>query len=90
MCSGMSTLRPERWLEISPHLDHALSLPDVDRDAWLDSFESQNPELGNILRKLLEEQSGAEGSAFLPCFFISVRTSKSRWTNRKKPRPMPP
>ena len=29
----MSTLSPDRWQEISPHLDHALSLPEDERAA---------------------------------------------------------
>src|SRR6185437_5582520 len=61
----MSTLTPELWRELSPHLDHALSLSDEERAAWLQSFEEQNPELGAVLRKLLEEHRAAASEHFL-------------------------
>lgn len=61
----MSTLTPERWRELSPHLDHALSLPEEECAAWLQSFERENPELGSILRKLLDEQRAVASEHFL-------------------------
>ena len=61
----MSTLRPERWREVSPHLDHALSLDEKERASWLDSLEEQNPELAHLLRKLLREYSVLSGEKFL-------------------------
>ena len=61
----MSTLTPELWRELSPHLDHALSLSEEERAAWLQSFEVQNPELGSVLRKLLEEHHAAAADHFL-------------------------
>ena len=61
----MSTLTPERWRELSPHLDHALSLPEEERAAWLQLFQQQNPELGEILCKLLEEHDAVASEHFL-------------------------
>ncbi|HEX6804604.1 MAG TPA: serine/threonine-protein kinase [Terriglobales bacterium] len=61
----MSTLSPERWRELSPHLDHLLALAEADREAWLCAFEQENPDLGNTLRKLLDEQRAAASEHFL-------------------------
>jgi eukaryotic-like serine/threonine-protein kinase len=51
----VSTLSPDRWQEISPHLDYALSLSEEERTAWLETFRVQSPELADVLQKLLEE-----------------------------------
>ncbi len=51
----MSALNPERWQEISPHLDLALSLSERERENWLAEFRAQRPELAELLEKLLEE-----------------------------------
>jgi len=61
----MSTLTPERWLEVSPYLDHVLSLPEAERPAWLDSFRTEKPELVDVLRSLLEEQRAVAAEHFL-------------------------
>ena len=61
----MSTLSPERWREISPLLDHALSLDEEERAAWLESFAAENPALGDLLRTLLQEHSVLAGEKFL-------------------------
>jgi len=61
----MSTLTPERWLEVSPYLDHVLSLPEAERPAWLDSFRTEKPELVDVLRSLLEEQRAVASEHFL-------------------------
>lgn len=61
----MSTLSPERWRQISPHLDHALSLDEAERTAWLKSFDAENPELADLIRKLLEEHMVLDGKKFL-------------------------
>ena len=52
----MSTLNPQLWHEISPYLDEALSLPEEERAAWLESFRARRPELVAIVRDLLEVQ----------------------------------
>ena len=61
----MATLTPERWREISPFLDHALSLPEVDRTLWLESFRTEKPELADLLQELLEEQRALSDKRFL-------------------------
>ena len=61
----MSTLSPERWREISPLLDHALSLDEKERAAWLQCFAAENPELGDLIRKLLREHSVLSDEKFL-------------------------
>lgn len=61
----MSTLSPERWREVSPHLDHALALDEKERTAWLVSFAAENPELADLVRKLLQEHSALADERFL-------------------------
>jgi len=61
----VSTLSPERWREISPLLDHALSLDEKERAAWLQCFAAENPELGDLIRKLLREHSVLSDEKFL-------------------------
>jgi serine/threonine protein kinase len=61
----MSTLSPERWQEVSPYLDHALSLPDGERQAWLESLRAEKPELTEFLEKLLEEHRAVKQEQFL-------------------------
>jgi len=61
----VSTLSPERWREISPHLEHALSLDKKERAAWLESFGVENPGLADLLRELLMEHSILASEKFL-------------------------
>ncbi|HTM37349.1 MAG TPA: serine/threonine-protein kinase [Terriglobales bacterium] len=61
----MSSLNPERWRELSPHLDHALSLDEKERASWLASLEEQNPEIAHLVRKMLQEHSVLSGEKFL-------------------------
>lgn len=61
----MSTLSPERWQEISPYLDHALSLTEQDRAAWFETFQLQRPELAELLKDLLNEHSVLANEHFL-------------------------
>jgi len=51
----VSALNPEQWQEVSPHLDHALSLDEAERADWLAAFRAQRPDLADLLEKLLEE-----------------------------------
>jgi serine/threonine protein kinase len=46
-------------------LDHALSLDEKQRAAWLDSFAADNPDLGDLVRKLLQEHSLLAEQRFL-------------------------
>ena len=61
----MATLTPERWQEISPFLDHALSLSQADRMLWLESFRAEKPELADLLQELLEDHRALSENRFL-------------------------
>lgn len=61
----MSTLNPERWQEVSPYLDHALSLSEEERGDWFVKFRAERPELGAVLEKLLEEHRALVREHFL-------------------------
>ena len=61
----MSTLSPERWREISPQLDHALSLPEEERAAWLAALRAEHPETAHLLETLLAEHRALSKERFL-------------------------
>jgi serine/threonine protein kinase len=61
----VSTLSPDRWQELSPYLDHALSLPESERAVWLESFQANKPELADLLEELLEEHRALAQEHFL-------------------------
>ncbi|MGH9727905.1 MAG: protein kinase domain-containing protein [Candidatus Acidiferrales bacterium] len=61
----MFTLDPDRWKEISPYLDQALSLENEERAAWLASLRVQRPDLADLLEKLLEEEHAVDRERFL-------------------------
>lgn len=46
-------------------MDHALSLDEKDRAGWLESFAAENPDLANVVRKLLQEHMVLAGEKFL-------------------------
>lgn len=51
----MSSLDPESWKSISPHLDRALDLPEDERAAWLKSLSDEDPTMAAHLREMLDE-----------------------------------
>lgn len=61
----MSALSPDRWQEISPHLDSVLSLPENERSDWLAVLRREKPELAELLQELLDEQAVVDKKAFL-------------------------
>jgi serine/threonine-protein kinase len=61
----MSTLTPDQWKQISPHLDHALSLPEEDRGAWIAALRTQDPAVAGMLEALLEEHHQLAREGFL-------------------------
>ena len=61
----MATLSPQRWQEISPYLDHALSLTEADRRVWLETLRSEKPETAALLEQLLESHHVAVRDGFL-------------------------
>jgi serine/threonine protein kinase len=55
----------EKWQEVSPYLDHALSLSEQERVAWLRDFRSQHAELAKLIEQLLDEQRALCQERFL-------------------------
>jgi hypothetical protein len=43
----MSALSPEQWQEVSPYLDHALSLSEQQRAEWLSDFRAQRSDIAD-------------------------------------------
>jgi eukaryotic-like serine/threonine-protein kinase len=50
-----STLHPDQWQALSPHLDQALAMGDDDRIAWLSELAERDPALAAQVRALLNE-----------------------------------
>ena len=61
----MSAFSSHRWQEISPYLDHALSLSDEARADWLATFRAERSDLADVLEKLLEEHRELAQEHFL-------------------------
>jgi hypothetical protein len=51
----VSAFSPEQWQEISPYLDHALSLSEQQRVEWLSNFRAQHPDLADLVEQLVNE-----------------------------------
>jgi eukaryotic-like serine/threonine-protein kinase len=73
----VSTLSFGQWREISPYLDYALSLPEGERERWLDSFRSEKPELAAVLQQLLDERRALAGEHFLSRMPVRVASGVS-------------
>ena len=56
---------PEQWREISPHLDHALSLPEQERAEWLADFRARRSDIAHLVEELLEEHRALSEEHFL-------------------------
>jgi serine/threonine-protein kinase len=61
----MSALSPKQWQEISPYLDHALSLSEQERAEWLLDFQAQRSEIANLVEELLNEHDKLSQEHFL-------------------------
>jgi eukaryotic-like serine/threonine-protein kinase len=61
----MSALSPEQWQEVSPYLDHALSLSEQQRAEWLSDFRAQRSDIADLVEKLLEEHDALSQEHFL-------------------------
>ena len=61
----MLKLTADRWRELDPYLDEALSLPDEERVAWLAALDAEKPAIAELLRELLAEQREAAAEGFL-------------------------
>ena len=73
----MFTLSPDRWQEISPYLDQALSLPEPERAVWFESFQVERPDLASLLQELLNEHSTLAQEHFLEQGPIGPRNEPS-------------
>jgi eukaryotic-like serine/threonine-protein kinase len=73
----MATLSPGQWWEISPYLDHALSLSEEERATWLHSFGLEKPELAALVKQLLEEHRAVEAEHFLERMPVRVASGIS-------------
>jgi tetratricopeptide (TPR) repeat protein len=61
----MSTLRNDRWQELSTHLDRALDLEGPARQAWLDALAAEEPSTAAEIRALLEAHERLKHEGFL-------------------------
>ncbi|HEY6376320.1 MAG TPA: protein kinase [Edaphobacter sp.] len=61
----MSTLTPDQWHTLSPHLDKALGMTDEERSIWLSSLRTQNPALVDQLEMLFYEHRALIEEGFL-------------------------
>ena len=61
----MSGIGPERWRDLSPHLDHALDLPPGDRATWLEAVRAEDPALAADLGRLLDSHEAIGSGEFL-------------------------
>jgi eukaryotic-like serine/threonine-protein kinase len=61
----VSAFSSDRWQEISPYLDYALSLSEEARADWLATFRAERSDLADLLEKLLEEHRGLAREHFL-------------------------
>ena len=55
----------DKWREIDPYFDEALSLPDDERDAWLAALDAEKPAIAESVRELLAEHREAVAEQFL-------------------------
>lgn len=71
----MATLSPEQWREVSPLLDHALLLPENERDLWLESLRAEKRELAQLLQRLLAEHRTLAEERFLERSIVPPQAS---------------
>ncbi len=61
----MPAMDRERWKLIEPLLDHALDLPEVERDKWLTELSISSPEMAVELTSLLSGDAQADRTGFM-------------------------
>jgi len=61
----MSTLTPNQWRTLSPHLDDALEMSEQERSRWLSGLRLENPVLVDQLETLLDEHDALSREGFL-------------------------
>jgi serine/threonine protein kinase len=70
-------MSPERWQEISPYLDQALTLTEDERGDWLASIRQKNPEIGDLVQQLLRDHHLLVEEQFLEASHIPLPDLKS-------------
>src|SRR5688572_31360051 len=55
----------QRWLKISAHLDRALDLSPLEREAWLQDLRAADPEMASDLTAMLAEHRQLRAEGFL-------------------------
>jgi len=61
----MSSLSPEQWQKISPHLEQGLTLYGEERARWLQELRAKDAELASQVQALLDDQAEAMRAGFL-------------------------
>jgi serine/threonine protein kinase len=63
----------QRWIKISAHLDRALDLSPVERDAWLVSLRASEPDIADEIAAMLVEHRQLRAEGFLDASPIPTR-----------------
>jgi len=61
----MPKIDPDHWRALSPHLDHALDLPEEERACWLAGLRAGQPQLAAELEILLRDYRALDREGFL-------------------------
>ena len=61
------------WLKLSAHLDHALELTPVERDAWLENLRATEPQIADELKVMLADHRQLREEGFLDGAAIGER-----------------
>jgi serine/threonine protein kinase len=61
----VSAFSSEQWHEISPYLDHALTLAEPERVRWLADFRCQHADLADLVEQLLDEHRALSQEHFM-------------------------
>jgi eukaryotic-like serine/threonine-protein kinase len=61
----MSVVRSERWKAISPYLDRALEMDQVERETWMASLRKDDPSIADELEGLLRRRDALSEEGFL-------------------------
>ena len=62
---SLPSIDTTRWLKLSAHLDRALDLSPLEREAWLEQLRATEPETAEELSKLLAEHRQLRAEGFL-------------------------
>jgi len=63
----------KQWRRLSPHLDEALDMSEVERSRWLSVLRRENPFLVNQLEALLGEHEALAREGFLEKESLALR-----------------